>query len=71
MHLQLVFSKYDSVLGIWRIHEFLFGLHWSPQIAIRADQVGQSGAFGAVPLFAGTALITLIAAMCTCTSGAT
>lgn len=45
----------------WRIHEFLFGLHWSPQIAIRADQIGQSGAFGAVPLFAGTALITLIA----------
>jgi phosphate transport system permease protein len=47
----------------WRIHEFLFGLHWSPQIAIRADQIGQSGAFGAVPLFAGTALITLIAMM--------
>jgi phosphate transport system permease protein len=45
----------------WRIHEFLFGVQWSPQIAIRADQVGQSGAFGAVPLFAGTALITLIA----------
>lgn len=47
----------------WRIHEFLFGLHWSPQIAIRAGQVGQSGAFGAVPLFAGTALITVIAMM--------
>ncbi|XBQ16180.1 MAG: phosphate ABC transporter permease subunit PstC [Oceanicaulis sp.] len=45
----------------WRIHEFLFGTQWSPQIAIRADQVGQSGAFGAVPLFAGTALITFIA----------
>ena len=45
----------------WRIHEFLFGTQWSPQIAIRADQVGQSGAFGAVPLFAGTALITVIA----------
>lgn len=43
------------------ITEFLFGLQWSPQIALRADQVGQSGAFGAVPLFAGTALITLIA----------
>ena len=43
------------------LQEFLFGLQWSPQIAIRADQVGQSGAFGAVPLFAGTALITLIA----------
>lgn len=41
--------------------DFLFGLQWSPQVAIRSDQVGQSGAFGAVPLFAGTALITFIA----------
>ena len=40
---------------------FLFGLEWSPQMAIRADQVGSSGAFGAVPLFAGTLLISLIA----------
>ena len=43
------------------ITEFLFGLEWSPQMAIRADQVGGSGAFGAVPLFAGTMLISLIA----------
>ncbi|MEM7611742.1 MAG: phosphate ABC transporter permease subunit PstC [Pseudomonadota bacterium] len=43
------------------MHEFLFGLEWSPQTAIRADQVGSSGAFGAVPLFAGTMLITAIA----------
>jgi phosphate transport system permease protein len=41
--------------------EFLFGLQWSPQMALRADQVGSSGAFGAVPVFAGTALITAIA----------
>ncbi len=41
--------------------EFLFGLQWSPQMAIRADQVGQTGAFGAVPVFAGTLLITVIA----------
>jgi phosphate transport system permease protein len=41
--------------------EFLFGLEWSPQTAIRADQVGSSGAFGAVPLFAGTLLISGIA----------
>jgi phosphate transport system permease protein len=41
--------------------EFLFGLTWSPQTALRADQVGGSGAFGAVPVFAGTLLITLIA----------
>ena len=41
--------------------DFLFGTSWSPQMAIRADQVGSSGAFGAVPLFAGTALISFIA----------
>ena len=43
------------------IFEFLFGLNWSPQTALRVDQVGSSGAFGAVPLFVGTALVTLIA----------
>ncbi|BFM18666.1 phosphate ABC transporter permease subunit PstC [Maricurvus nonylphenolicus] len=43
------------------ITDFLFGLEWSPQMAIRADQVGGSGAFGAVPLFVGTILISLIA----------
>lgn len=43
------------------VSEFLFGLDWSPQTAIRADQVGGSGAFGAVPLFTGTLLISAIA----------
>lgn len=43
------------------VTEFLFGLQWSPQMAIRADQVGSSGAFGAVPLFTGTLLIAGIA----------
>ena len=43
------------------IGDFLFGLKWSPQMAIRADQVGSSGAFGAVPVFAGTLLISFIA----------
>ncbi|RJX33118.1 MAG: phosphate ABC transporter permease subunit PstC [Desulfurivibrio sp.] len=43
------------------LSDFLFGLSWSPQTAIRSDQVGSSGAFGAVPVFAGTALIALIA----------
>ena len=41
--------------------DFLFGTHWSPQMAMRADQVGSSGSFGAIPLFAGTLLITVIA----------
>jgi len=43
--------------------EFIFGLEWSPQTALRAEQVGSSGAFGAVPLFVGTLVITVIA-MC-------
>lgn len=43
------------------LFDFLFGLNWSPQTAIRADQVGSSGSFGAIPLFAGTLLISGIA----------
>ncbi len=43
------------------VFEFLFGLEWSPQTAIREDQQGSSGSFGAVPLFAGTLLIAGIA----------
>ncbi|MFN3727132.1 MAG: phosphate ABC transporter permease subunit PstC [Allosphingosinicella sp.] len=43
--------------------EFLFGLNWSPQVAIRPDQAGSSGAFGAVPLFWGTIFIGAIIAM--------
>lgn len=41
--------------------EFIFGTEWSPQMAIRVDQVASSGAFGAVPLFVGTLLISCIA----------
>lgn len=43
------------------VADFLFGLHWSPQVAMREDQVGASGAFGFVPLLAGTMLVALIA----------
>ncbi len=43
------------------IFDFLTGLHWSPNIALHADQVGSSGAFGMVPILAGTLLIALIA----------
>lgn len=41
--------------------DFIFGLEWSPQMAMRADQAGSSGAFGAVPVFVGTLLIATIA----------
>ena len=43
------------------LSDFLFGLEWSPQTAIREDQVGSSGAFGVIPLLTGTLLISLIA----------
>jgi len=43
--------------------DFLFGTEWSPQTALREDQVASGGLFGAIPLFAGTMLISLIA-MC-------
>lgn len=43
------------------ITDFLFGSTWSPQTALRADQVGADGAFGVIPLFTGTLLISAIA----------
>jgi phosphate transport system permease protein len=42
---------------------FFFGTEWSPQTAMRSDQAGGSGHFGAVPIFVGTLLIALIAMM--------
>ncbi len=38
--------------------DFLFGLHWNPQAGFTEDA---AGSFGAVPLFTGTLLVTLIA----------
>lgn len=58
--LSLVFESM-RFFGEVSIFEFLTGLQWSPQTAIRADQAGQSGAFGAVPIFAGTFLIMAVA----------
>ena len=45
------------------VGDFLFGLQWSPQTAIREDQAGSSGAFGWIPLFWGTVFIGAIIAM--------
>lgn len=60
--LSLIFEAGRFFLKVSPI-EFLFGTEWSPQIALRADQVGSAGVFGAVPLFVGTLLISFIA-MC-------
>lgn len=48
------------------ISEFLFGTKWSPQTALRTDQVASEGSFGAIPLITGTLLISFIA-MCVAT----
>ena len=42
-------------------YDFFFGLSWEPQIAMREDQVAGAGAFGAVPVFVGTILISALA----------
>jgi phosphate transport system permease protein len=48
---------------LYPLHSFVFGLEWSPQMAIRADQAGSSGAFGSLPLLWGTFFIGAIIAM--------
>ncbi len=63
--LSLIFESIQFFRQI-PITDFVFGLHWSPQTAIREDQVGASGAFGAIPLLVGTLLISAIAL---CVSG--
>ena len=58
--LSLLFESFQFFKQV-PLHEFLFGLKWNPQIAIRADQGASTGAFGAVPVFSGTLLIALVA----------
>ena len=48
-------------LSMVPLTEFLFGLNWEPQIPIREDQIAASGAFGLVPVFLGTLVITFVA----------
>ena len=58
--LSLVFETF-RFFQIVPLSEFLFSLNWSPQTAIRTDQVGATGEFGAIPLIVGTLLISAIA----------
>ena len=60
----IIFSVVSESLRFFKhvpLTDFLFGLQWSPQTAMRADQAGASGTFGAVPLLLGTLMITTIA----------
>jgi len=60
----IVFSLVFESIAFFRLiplHEFLFGLKWEPQIAIRTDQIAGAGAFGVIPVFVGTLVIMTIA----------
>ena len=48
-------------LALVPLDEFLFGLNWEPQIPIREDQIAAEGAFGWIPVFVGTLVITVVA----------
>ena len=64
--LGIVFSLLFESLRFFNVvpvGDFLFGTVWSPQMAIREDQVGSSGAFGWIPLLWGTIFIGAIIAM--------
>jgi len=64
--LGIVLSLFFESLRFFKLvspTEFIFGTSWSPQMALRADQAGSSGAFGSVPLFWGTIFIGAIIAM--------
>ncbi|MBX3584804.1 MAG: phosphate ABC transporter permease subunit PstC [Rhizobiaceae bacterium] len=60
----IVFSLlYEAMQFFARVPvtEFLFGLRWEPQIAMRADQVAGQGAFGMIPVLFGTFMISMLA----------
>ena len=64
--LGILLSLMFESLRFFRLYppgDFLFGTQWSPQTAIRADQVGSSGAFGWIPLLWGTMFIGAVIAM--------
>ena len=60
----IVFSLAFEAFQFFKLvpwQDFLFGTEWSPQTAIREDQVGAEGSFGVLPLVVGTLLISAIA----------
>ena len=60
----IVFSLAFEAFQFFKLvawQDFLFGTKWSPQTAIRTDQVGAEGSFGVLPLVVGTLLIATIA----------
>ncbi|UWQ89362.1 phosphate ABC transporter permease subunit PstC [Aliisedimentitalea scapharcae] len=59
--LSLIFETLNFFAKIdWRIDKFLFGTTWSPLSGVHTGEM-DADKVGAIPLFAGTLLITLIA----------
>ncbi len=59
--LSLIFETLNFFNNIdWQVHKFLFGTTWSPLSGVQAGKLDPEKV-GAIPLFAGTLLITVIA----------
>ncbi len=56
-----IFFEAVKFFKVISLQEFIFGISWNPQEAINAEQSVGSSSFGAVPVFVGTILITIIA----------
>ena len=68
----IIVSLTTETLNFFKLYpfwDFMLGLEWSPQTALRADQMGAMGKFGSVPLLVGTLLITTIALAIACPIG--
>ena len=62
--LGILFSLIFGSISFFKLvpfSDFLFGVQWSPQSAIRQDSMDILGVFGIVPVLAGTFLVTFIA----------
>lgn len=60
----ITFSILIEALKFFKIinfSDFLFGTKWNPQMAINSEQEVANSAFGIIPVFLGTLLITIIA----------
>ena len=57
----IIFFESIKFFELIKIQDFLFGLSWNPQMAITSEQEVANSAFGIIPVFLGTILITIIA----------
>ncbi|MEO9779503.1 MAG: phosphate ABC transporter permease subunit PstC [Sedimentitalea sp.] len=59
----IVSLTYETIrfLDAVPLTDFLFGTNWEPQIPLREDQIAAEGAFGWLPVFVGTIVITVVA----------